>query len=241
MTELEGEIWNKPMSDLQRLELSLLSAIAQAADETALEELRVAALGKKGTVSELLRSLGAMSPDERKEKSPAINSLRDGVAGAISARKAGFEEKELARRLLQERIDVSLPVYPSGQGRVHPLTQVFDEIVQIFGSLGFAVAEGPQIETDDNNFTALNIPPAHPARQMHDTFYFPPRADGSRLLLRTHTSPVQVRTMREQKPPIRIIAPGRVYRCDSDQTHTPQFHQIEALVTDEETHFGHLK
>ncbi len=229
------------MSELENLEQSLLGAIAAANDEAALEEVRVGALGKKGRISELLKSLGAMTPEERKTKGPAINGLRDRVTGAIAARKAALENAELTRRLMDERIDVTLPVRAVAMGRIHPLSQVFDECVQIFGAMGFAVAEGPEIETDENNFTLLNIPPAHPARQMHDTFYFPPRADGSRLLLRTHTSPVQVRTMLSQKPPIRIIAPGRVYRCDSDQTHTPQFHQIEALVIDEETHMGHLK
>lgn len=229
------------MSELQALEQSLLKAVTAAADEAALEEVRVGALGKKGSVSELLKSLGTMSPEERKSRGAAINSLKDRVTAAIATRKAALGEVELTRRLMEERIDITLPVAPAPRGRIHPLSQVYDEIVQIFGAMGFAVAEGPEIETDDNNFTALNIPPSHPARQMHDTFYFPPRADGSRLLLRTHTSPVQVRTMRAQEPPIRIIAPGRVYRCDSDQTHTPQFHQIEALVIDEETHMGHLK
>jgi phenylalanyl-tRNA synthetase alpha chain len=229
------------MSDLGALERSLMQAIAGAADEAALEEVRIAALGKKGTISELLRSLGTMSPEVRKEKGPAINGLRDRVGEAVAARKAALGSAELNRRLLEERLDVSLPVRPEPRGRIHPLSQVYDEVVQIFGAMGFAVAEGPEIETDEYNFTALNIPPAHPARQMHDTFYFAPKPDGSRLLLRTHTSPVQIRTMLSQKPPIRIIAPGRVYRCDSDQTHTPQFHQLEALVIDEETHMGHLK
>jgi len=229
------------MAEMDDLEHSLLKAIAGAGDEAALEALRVGALGKKGRISELLRSLGAMSPEERKDKGPAINGLKDRVTAALAARKAALEDAEMTRRLMEERIDITLPVAPEPRGRIHPLSQVFDEVVQIFGAMGFAVAEGPEIETDENNFTALNIPPAHPARQMHDTFYFAPQPDGSRLLLRTHTSPVQVRTMREAKPPIRIIAPGRVYRCDSDQTHTPQFHQIEALVIDEDTHMGHLK
>ena len=229
------------MSDLSNLEQSLLKAVAAAADERALEEVRVAALGKKGSVSELLKSLGAIAPEERKARGAAINALKERVTEALAARKAGLGEAELSRRLLEEGIDVTLPVRAENRGRIHPVSQVFDEIVQIFGAMGFAVAEGPQIETDELNFSALNIPPSHPARQMHDTFYFAPKPDGSRMLLRTHTSPVQIRTMRAQKPPIRIIAPGRVYRCDSDQTHTPQFHQVEALVIDEETHMGHLK
>jgi phenylalanyl-tRNA synthetase alpha chain len=229
------------MSELDTLEKSLLEAVAGADSEAALEELRVSALGKKGKVSELLRSLGSMSPEERKTQGPAINGLKDRLAEAIGVRKAELAEAALETRLAEERLDVSLPVAPEPEGRVHPLTQVMDEIVEIFGAMGFRLAEGPDIETDELNFSALNIPPSHPARQMHDTFYFPEGTDGARMLLRTHTSPVQVRTMRSQKPPIRIIAPGRVYRCDSDQTHTPQFHQIEALVIDEETHMGHLK
>jgi phenylalanyl-tRNA synthetase alpha chain len=229
------------MSELDTLEKSLLEAVAAADSEAALEELRVSALGKKGKVSELLRSLGSMSPEERKTQGPAINGLKDRLAEAIGVRKAELAEAALETRLAEERLDVSLPVAPEPEGRVHPLTQVMDEIVEIFGAMGFRLAEGPDIETDELNFSALNIPPSHPARQMHDTFYFPEGTDGARMLLRTHTSPVQVRTMRSQKPPIRIIAPGRVYRCDSDQTHTPQFHQIEALVIDEETHMGHLK
>jgi len=229
------------MSDLERLEAELIPAIAGAASEAALEEVRVGALGKKGSISELLKSLGSMAPDERKARGAEINHLKDRVSEAIAARKSALEEKALEARLKTERIDVTLPVAPQLEGRIHPLSQVMDEIVEIFGAMGFKVAEGPDIETDERNFTLLNIPPEHPARQMHDTFYFPEKPDGSRLLLRTHTSPVQVRTMLAQKPPIRIIAPGRVYRCDSDQTHTPQFHQVEALVIDEETHMGHLK
>ncbi|MFZ1992232.1 MAG: phenylalanine--tRNA ligase subunit alpha [Alphaproteobacteria bacterium] len=229
------------MSDLGKLEGELLAAVAAASSEAALEDVRVAALGKKGSVNELLKTLGTMSPDERKARGAQINRVKDRVSEAIAARKSALADAALEARLKTERIDVTLPVAPEPEGRIHPLSQVMDEIVEIFGAMGFKVAEGPDIETDERNFTALNIPPEHPARQMHDTFYFPEKPDGSRLLLRTHTSPVQVRTMLSQKPPIRIIAPGRVYRCDSDQTHTPQFHQVEALVIDEETHMGHLK
>jgi phenylalanyl-tRNA synthetase alpha chain len=229
------------MSDLETLERELLAAVADAKSEAALDEVRVAALGKQGRVSLLLKSLGTLAPEQRKTRGAAINQLKDRVSEAIAARKAAFEEAGLERRLKEERIDVTLPVPPEPEGRIHPLSQVMDEITEIFGAMGFKVAEGPDIETDERNFTLLNIPEGHPARQMHDTFYFPEKPDGSRLLLRTHTSPVQVRTMLRQKPPIRVIAPGRVYRCDSDQTHTPQFHQIEALVIDEESHMGHLK
>jgi phenylalanyl-tRNA synthetase alpha chain len=227
--------------ELEKLEQDILNAVMAAGDEAALEAVRVSALGKKGSVSERMKTLGAMSPDDRKTAGAALNVLKEKVAGALSARKAALGEEALLARLAGEKIDVTLPVRPQPQGTIHPVSQVWEEIVQIWGDLGFTVAEGPHIEDDFHNFTALNIPPEHPARQEHDTFYFNPKADGSRLVLRTHTSPVQIRTMMVQKPPIRIIAPGRVYRCDSDQTHTPMFHQIEGLVIDEETHMGHLK
>ncbi len=227
-------------TDLEQIERQLMARIATA-DERALEDVRVAALGKKGSIAELLKSLGTMSENERREKGPLFNSLRDRVAAAIAARKAQLEEKILNERLAFERVDVTLPGPEIPRGSVHPVSQVLAEITAIFADLGFAVAEGPDVESDDYNFTKLNIPPEHPARQMHDTFYLKPQADGAQYLLRTHTSPVQVRTMLAQRPPIRIIAPGRTYRRDSDATHSPMFHQIEALVIDEETHLGHLK
>ena len=223
------------------LESEILDQVASAADEATLEALRVGTLGKKGSISERMKSLGAMSPDERKEAGAALNLLKDKVTEAIAARKSALQEAALEARLGAERIDVTLPVRPQMLGTVHPVSQVWEEVVQIFGDLGFAVAEGPHIEDDFHNFTALNIPPEHPARQEHDTFYFNEKSDGSRMLLRTHTSPVQIRTMLTSKPPIRIIAPGRTFRCDSDMTHTPMFNQIEALVIDEVTHLGHLK
>jgi phenylalanyl-tRNA synthetase alpha chain len=182
-----------------------------------------------------------MSPDDRKVNGPLFNGLRDSIAGAIAARKKQLEDAALDARLQSERVDVTLPAPEMPRGTIHPVSHVRDEIIAILADLDFKVAEGPDIETDDYNFTRLNIPPEHPARQMHDTFYMKPQADGSRTLLRTHTSPVQVRTMLSQKPPIRVIIPGRTYRCDSDQTHTPMFHQVEGLVIDEETHLGHLK
>jgi phenylalanyl-tRNA synthetase alpha chain len=230
-------------SNLQALEREFLGAIAGATDLAALEQVRVAALGKKGRVSELMSRLGSMAPDERKAFGQAVNEIKSRVSDALEARKGALEVEALSSRLANERADVTLPVRsgPVAEGRIHPVAQVLDECIEIFADMGFAVAEGPDIETDDLNFTKLNVPPEHPARQEHDTFYFNPKADGSRLLLRTHTSPVQIRTMMAQKPPIRIIAPGRVYRCDSDQTHTPMFHQIEGLVIDEATHMGHLK
>jgi phenylalanyl-tRNA synthetase alpha chain len=229
------------MTDIQTLERQILDGIAGACDEAALEAVRVAALGKKGSVSELLKSLGGMSPDERKTNGPLFNSLRDRAAAAIAARRTALEDAALNARLETEKVDITLPVRPEPTGTIHPVSQAFDELIAIFADLGFAVAEGPDVEYDDYNFTKLNIPPDHPARQMHDTFYVAKQADGSRHVLRTHTSPVQVRTMLKQKPPIRIISPGRTYRVDSDATHSPMFHQFEGLVVDEVTHLGHLK
>ena len=231
------------MTDIPTLERTLLGAIAAAADEAALEAVRVSALGKKGSVSELLKTLGSMTPEERREKGPLINGLRDRVNAAIAARKAELEEAALAARLAAERVDVTLPLQegPHTRGRIHPISQVIDELTAIFADMGFSIAEGPDIETDFYNFTALNFPPGHPAREMHDTFFLPPDEKGERKVLRTHTSPVQIRTMLGQKPPIRVITPGRTYRCDSDQTHTPMFHQVEGLVIDKSSHIGHLK
>jgi phenylalanyl-tRNA synthetase alpha chain len=229
------------MTNTEFLEQQILAEVASAADETALDAVRVSALGKKGAVSELLKSLGGMSPEERREKGPLFNGLRDRLAGAIAERKAVLVREQLDERLTLERIDVTLPVRPEPRGNIHPVAQVQDEITAIFADLGFAVAEGPDVEFDDYNFTKLNIPPDHPARQMHDTFYVARQADGSRHVLRTHTSPVQARVMLAQKPPIRVIVPGRAYRRDSDATHTPMFHQLEALVIYEETHLGHLR
>jgi phenylalanyl-tRNA synthetase alpha chain len=229
------------MTSIESLESRILDAIANSGDEAALEGVRVSALGKKGAVSELLKSLGAMSPEERKENGPTFNGLRDRVAEAIAQRKATLAREGLDAKLAFERVDVTLPARPEPRGTIHPVSQVMDEISAIFADLGFAIAEGPDVEHDDYNFTKLNIPPDHPARQMHDTFYMAQQSDGERPVLRTHTSPVQVRTMLKQKPPIRIIAPGRTYRVDSDATHSPMFHQFEGLVIDEVTHLGHLK
>ena len=237
-----------------KLEADLTAAIAAAPDLAALEAVRVAALGKSGAVSDMLKSLGGMSPDERREQGPLINGLRDRIATAIAARKAGLEAAELDARLGSERVDLSLPAPPRRRGGVHPTMQVMDEMIAIFAEMGFSLAEGPDIETDFNNFTALNFPPKHPAREMHDTFFLPENEQGERKVLRTHTSPVQVRVMKRtnqkpaapwiaagQEPPIRVIVPGRTFRKDSDQTHTPMFHQIEGLVIDKAIHMGHLK
>ena len=229
------------MSDIASLQSDILSQISSAADEAALEAVRVAALGKKGSVSALLATMGSMSPEERKSNGPKFNGLRDAVTAAIAARKAALGEAALETRLAGERIDVTLPPRAENSGSVHPISQVLEEITAIFADLGFAVAEGPDVEFDDYNFTKLNIPPDHPARQMQDTFYVAPQVDGSSHVLRTHTSPVQVRTMLGSKPPIRVISPGRTYRVDSDATHSPMFHQVEALAIDEGIHLGHLK
>ncbi len=231
------------MSDLSKLETELLSSIANAADEAGLEEVRIGSLGKKGSVSALLATLGKMSPDERKTAGAAINALKDVVTTALGERRSVLKDASLNARLASEFVDVTLPVRESGveSGRVHPISQVMDELTAIFADLGFSIAEGPDIESDDTNFTKLNFPLGHPAREMHDTFFFQPDENGERKLLRTHTSPVQVRTMMSQTPPIRVICPGRTYRCDSDQTHTPMFHQVEGLVIDKNANLGHLK
>jgi phenylalanyl-tRNA synthetase alpha chain len=231
------------MSDLAALQQAFLDKISGAGDEATLEAVRVAALGKKGAISERLKTLGAMDPTERREQGPLINGIKERVTEAIAARRELLKAEALDARLNAESVDVTLPVAepPTEIGRVHPVTQTIDELTAIFTDMGFALAEGPDIETDDYNFTMLNFPQSHPARDMHDTFFFNPKPDGTRLLLRTHTSPVQVRTMLAQKPPIRVIIPGRTYRIDSDQTHTPVFHQVEGLVIDQSSHLGHLK
>ncbi len=231
------------MRDVETLHSDLLGAVASAADLEAIEAVRVRALGKAGSVTALLKTLGAMSAEDRATAGPDFNGLREAVSAAITAKKADLETAALDARLATERMDMTLPVGLGPQGSVHPISQVMDELAEIFADLGFAVATGPEIEDDWHNFTALNIPESHPARAMHDTFYFPNQmaVDGKRMLLRTHTSPVQVRTMTSQQPPIRIIAPGRVYRSDSDATHTPMFHQVEGLVIDKGIHMGHLK
>jgi phenylalanyl-tRNA synthetase alpha chain len=229
--------------DTDALKHDLIDRIQAAADEAALEEARVFALGKKGVVTEQMKRLGSLSDAERRTVGPALNGLKTEVTAAIEARRAVLAEAALTERLARERLDLTLPVRPGplSAGRIHPVSQVTEELTAIFADLGFAVAEGPDIETDHYNFTALNFPLGHPAREMHDTFFFNPKPDGSRMLLRTHTSPVQIRTMETTTPPIRVICPGRTYRNDSDQTHTPMFHQVEGLVVDETATIGHLK
>jgi phenylalanyl-tRNA synthetase alpha chain len=231
------------MDNLETLKSELMAAVKAATTLDALEATRVSALGKKGRVSEMMKGLGALEPDERRDVGFALNRLKDQIADAIEERKRELTDAAIEARLATETIDVTLPPRPDtfALGRVHPISQTLDEIVAILGEMGFAVAEGPDIEDDFHNFTALNIPPNHPARQMHDTFYLPRDKNGEIKLLRTHTSPVQIRTMQKRTPPLRIIAPGRTYRCDSDMTHTPMFHQVEGLVIDKTTHMGHLK
>ena len=229
-------------SDLDTLGGDLMARIAAAPDLAALESERVAALGKQGAVTGLLKTLGGMTPEQRQAEGPRIHALREQVTEAIAGRRAALEAEALERRLATETLDMTLPPAPAPQGSVHPVSQVMDELAEIFADLGFSVATGPEIEDDWRNFTALNIPESHPARAMHDTFYFPNEdSEGRRMLLRTHTSPVQIRTMQSQQPPIYIIAPGRTYRSDSDATHTPMFHQVEALVIDRGITLGHLK
>jgi len=234
------------MEEIDRLRDDILREIAEAGSPEALEAIRVAALGRRGRLTERMRGLGALDPETRRIAGAALNQAKDVIAAALAAAGERLGRAARTARLAGERADVTLPVLPGppaglDAGRIHPISQTIDEIIAIFGEMGFVVAEGPHIEEDFYNFTALNIPPEHPARQEHDTFYLPPRPDGSRLVLRTHTSPVQIRTMLKQKPPLRIIVPGRTFRADHDATHSPMFHQVEGLVVDRTTHMGHLK
>jgi len=234
------------MQNVEPIKDKWLKAVAGAAGLAELEQARVDALGKKGEISGLMKLLGGLAPDERRDFGARVNEAKDAIAAAIESRRAVLEDSALDERLKTERVDVTLPPRPEAEGRLHPISQTLDEIVAIFGEMGFRVAEGPDIEDDFHNFTALNIPPEHPARQMHDTFYIEGRDGGGAggpggKVLRTHTSPVQIRAMKATQPPLRVIAPGRTYRCDSDMTHSPMFHQVEGLVVDEHTHMGHLK
>jgi phenylalanyl-tRNA synthetase alpha chain len=230
------------MSRLDQMKGELLARIEAAPDLAAVERERVALLGKQGEITVLLKTLGAMSAEERQVEGPRIHALRERVTETIAKRKAELEAADLERRLATETIDLTLPAAPLAEGSVHPVSQVMDELAEIFADMGFSVATGPEIEDDWHNFSALNIPESHPARAMHDTFYFDrTNAADRRMLLRTHTSPVQIRTMQTEQPPIYVIAPGRTYRSDSDATHTPMFHQVEGLVIDKGITLGHLK
>ena len=229
------------MTEIETLKGELLAAVAAATDLAALEAVRLDALGKKGRISVQLKTLGRLEAELRKQTGQALNLVKDEVAEAISARQADLEADALSEQLVNERVDISLPVQQPLAGGIHPLSRTMEEIAAIFADMGFSIAEGPDIETDFYNFTALNIPPEHPARQEHDTFYLRPDETGARPVLRTHTSPVQIRTMQKTAPPIRIIVPGRTYRSDHDATHSPMFHQCEGLVIGENIHMGHLK
>jgi phenylalanyl-tRNA synthetase alpha chain len=227
--------------DVDRLQDALLAEVAEAPDLRALEEVRVSALGRKGRITDLTKSLGRLDPEARRVAGQRYNQLKEVITEAIAGRRAHLESAALETQLLAERVDVTLPARPVTEGRVHPVSQVTEELIAIFGDMGFAVAEGPDVEDDHKNFTALNIPLEHPARQMMDTFYLASEREGQPVVLRTHTSPVQIRTMLAGPPPYRVIAPGRTYRRDSDMTHTPMFHQVEGLLIDRRTHMGHLK
>lgn len=229
------------MTEIETLKGELLAAVAAATDLAALEAVRLDALGKKGRISVQLKTLGGLEAELRKQTGQALNLVKDEVAEAISVRQAELEADALSEQLANERVDISLPVQQPLAGGIHPLSRTMEEIAAIFADMGFSIAEGPDIETDFYNFTALNIPPEHPARQEHDTFYLRPDETGARPVLRTHTSPVQIRTMQKTAPPIRIIVPGRTYRSDHDATHSPMFHQCEGLVIGENIHMGHLK
>ncbi len=229
------------LADIDVLEGEIAAEVANAPDLERLEALRVAYLGKKGRVTELVKGVSTLPVEERPKAGQAFNVLKRRIEELLGERRVALADVALAARLEAERIDVSLPARPLPEGRIHPVSQVTEELTAIFADMGFAVAEGPDVENDFHNFTALNFPPEHPAREMHDTFFLEATEDGQPLLLRTHTSTIQVRHMMANKPPFRIIAPGRTYRCDSDATHTPMFHQVEGLVIDRRAHMGHLK
>jgi len=229
------------LADIDVLEGEIAAEVASAPDLERLEALRVAYLGKKGRVTELVKGVSSLPVEERPKAGQAFNVLKRRIEELLGERRVALADVALAARLEAERIDVSLPSRPLPEGRIHPVSQVTGELTAIFADMGFSVAEGPDVENDFHNFTALNFPPEHPAREMHDTFFLEATEDGQPLMLRTHTSTIQVRHMMANKPPFRIIAPGRTYRCDSDATHTPMFHQVEGLVIDRRAHMGHLK
>ncbi|HCU58635.1 MAG TPA: phenylalanine--tRNA ligase subunit alpha [Alphaproteobacteria bacterium] len=234
------------MENIKDIEQRILEEVSKASDLKALDEIRVSAMGKKGQITEMMKTLGQMSADERVETAKKLNVLKAAVEEALSKRKDILESEALNAKLASEKIDVTLPCRPETQGRIHPVSKIYEEVVAIFGELGFEVAEGPSIEDQFHNFNALNMPLNHPARQMQDTFYIAHDKDApfnmdDAYVVRTHTSGMQIRTMENKKPPIRIIAPGRTYRSDFDATHTPMFHQVEGLVIDKTTTLAHLK
>lgn len=215
--------------------------ISSVSNSSELENLRVHYLGKSGVVTEKLKTLGTLPAEERKSFGQEVNKVKEIISELLTVKKDEVSKKETDEKLKAEQIDITLPAIEKKIGNIHPITKVIEEIVEIFGSMGFAVAEGPEIEDDFHNFGALNIPESHPARQMHDTFYIKSENTDKKFVLRTHTSPVQIRAMENNKPPLKIIAPGRTFRCDSDQTHSPMFHQIEGFMVDKEVDMGMLK
>ncbi len=229
------------MKEWEDQKTKLVASIHSASTLDELEDIRITALGKKGTITGLMKSLGSLDPDKRKEAGQLLNAIKEQVASAIDVRKVTMEDAALETQLHRDRVDVTLPIRPESNGSIHPITQTIDELTAIFCEMGFSVADGPHIESDYYNFSALNIPPEHPARQEQDTFYLPPDETGTPRVLRTHTSPVQIRTMEKTTPPIKIIVPGRTFRSDHDATHSPMFHQVEGLVIDKTSHMGHLK
>ena len=229
------------MQDYDKLKNEVLIKIKEANSLDDLENLRVQVLGKKGSITSLMKQLGSLEPDKRREAGQILNSLQKYIIESIDNKKSSLEETYLNEKLKNEALDITLPTRPENIGRIHPLSKTMDEVISIFAQMGFTVAEGPDIESDFYNFTALNIPQEHPARQEHDTFYFNEDENGERKVLRTHTSPVQIRTMEKLKPPLRVIVPGRTYRSDHDATHSPMFHQCEGLVIGDKLNMSHLK
>ena len=229
------------MQDYDKLKNEVLIKIKEANNLDDLENLRIQVLGKKGSITSLMKQLGSLEPDKRREAGQILNSLQKNIIESIDNKKSSLEETYLNEKLKNEALDITLPTRPENIGRIHPLSKTMDEVISIFAQMGFTVAEGPDIESDFYNFTALNIPQEHPARQEHDTFYFNEDENGERKVLRTHTSPVQIRTMEKLKPPLRVIVPGRTYRSDHDATHSPMFHQCEGLVIGDKLNMSHLK
>ena len=229
------------MQDYDKLKNEVLIKIKEANSLDDLENLRVQVLGKKGSITSLMKQLGSLEPDKRREAGQILNSLQKNIIESIDNKKSSLEETYLNEKLKNEALDITLPTRPENIGRIHPLSKTMDDVISIFAQMGFTVAEGPDIESDFYNFTALNIPQEHPARQEHDTFYFNEDENGERKVLRTHTSPVQIRTMEKLKPPLRVIVPGRTYRSDHDATHSPMFHQCEGLVIGDKLNMSHLK
>ena len=229
------------MQDYEQLKNEILEKIDESSTLEALEDVRVESLGKKGSLSLLMKQLGSIEPDKRRETGQKLNLIQKEVLATIENKKEVLRKDYINKKLVNESVDITLPIRPETHGKIHPLSKTMDEVISIFAQMGFTVAEGPDIESDYYNFSALNIPPEHPARQEHDTFYFNPDEDGNRKVLRTHTSPVQIRTMQKIKPPLRVIVPGRTYRSDHDSTHSPMFHQCEGLVIGDNLNMSHLK